>query len=406
MTQAMRMLLAEGLISRDALERALTLKAAHGGTASFHLVEAGAIGADELALFMARRFPLPRWPRQRLGLVPPPALAAIPPALARALRVVPVARSEGALTVAVVDPTERHALDEAARAAGMTVMPVLVSEADMSFALERHYGLEAPPIRPSDEIPLPLTRRVTRKMAVVAEEAAEVAVTPGGDSIAAAVDAIPLVRRTASAAPPSAPAAPAPEAARPAIDSWHSDPAPAPPLLRRQPADAEAGGAEDGPARVRSEGEIVAAIDQAPDRDAVIALALGYLRRFAARAAFFTVKRAEIRGFDIVDEESHRDAARSLWFPLSAQSTLRKVAEERQVHVGPLGGGAADAVLAAALGGRPERVIVVPVAIKGRTVGLLMADGFAEAPPRARLERLSGAVAEAFTRLIAVVREA
>jgi hypothetical protein len=153
--------------------------------------------------------------------------------------------------------------------------------------------------------------------------------------------------------------------------------------------------------RTRSEGEIIAAIGEAVDRDAVVSLAIDYLRRFATRAAFFIVKRDEIRGFDIVDDVGHREAARSFWIPFAAPSTLRRVAEEQHVYSGSLDKTSADAVLSAALGGRPERVIVLPIVLKGKTAGLLMADGFSDAsPPRARLERLCGAVAEAFTKMI------
>jgi hypothetical protein len=399
------MLLAEGLITRDELERALTLKAARGGTASQYLVGAGAIGSEELVRFMARRFPIPRWQRQRVALVPPLVLASIPAALARALRVVPVARREGVLTVAITDPTEGHALEEASRAAGGRIETVLVSEEDMAFAIEHHYGRQSQPLEPNAEIPLPLTRRVTRRMSVVNVDAvAREAASPSGGTIEEAIDAIPLVRRAVTA-PPAVAAPPEP---RPDYDSWHAAPV-APvhePRGEEEEEERPNEAAAPAPARQRSEGEIIAEIGSAADRDAVVALALDYLRRFASRAAFFTVKRGEIRGFDIVDEVGHRDAARSLWIPLAAPSTLRRISEERQVYSGPLDKTTADAVLSAALGGRPERVIVLPIVLKGKAVGLLMADGFQSAvPPRARLERLSDAVAEAFTRLIARGRD-
>jgi hypothetical protein len=405
MTQAMRMLLAEGLISRDELERALTLKAARGGTASRYLVEAGVISSEELVRFMSRRFPLPRWQRQRIALVPPVALAAIPPGLARALRVLPVAQREGALTVAIVDPTERHAIEEAARASGLRIETVLVSEADMEFGLDHHYGPERPPFAPHDEVPLPLTRRITRRMSVVSDGATEPFPEPQpavGES-PEALGAIPLVRKAGTAAaepaPPPAPSIPAPAAQvlpRPEYDSWQTGPAFVIPAVEA---------ASPAPPRSLSEGENIAAIGEATDRDSVVALAIDYLRRFASRAAFFTVKRNEIRGFDIVDESSHKDAARSFWIPLATPSTLRRVAEAGEVYSGPLDRTTADAVLCAALGGRPDRVIVAPIVIKGKAVGLLMADGFTETPPRARLERLADTVAEAFTRLIARGRE-
>ena len=174
-------------------------------------------------------------------------------------------------------------------------------------------------------------------------------------------------------------------------------------VVTSQPVDDVAGEGFDSsaPVRVRSEGEIIAAIGDAPDRDAVVSLALEYLRRCADRAGFFAVKRGEIRGVRIVDDRARNDAARTLFLPLSAPSTLRRVADERQVYLGPLDKTAADAVLSAALGGRPARVLVIPLVLRGKTAGLLTADGFASiVPPRPRLERLANAVADAFSKLI------
>jgi hypothetical protein len=58
-------------------------------------------------------------------------------------------------------------------------------------------------------------------------------------------------------------------------------------------------------------------------------------------------------------------------------------------------------VLAAALGGRPERALILPVTIKDRVVALLYADELAvELPPGQRLVRLAEAVADGFARLL------
>ena len=74
---------------------------------------------------------------------------------------------------------------------------------------------------------------------------------------------------------------------------------------------------------------------------------------------------------------------------------------ERQIHYGPLGSRPADSVLAAALGGKPERAMIVPVTIRGRVVGLLFADRLdISSPPWNRLERLAQAVGENLARLI------
>ncbi len=383
MTQAMRMLLAEGLITADDLERAQALKAAKGGTLSQHLVLTGAVGSEELVRFLSRRFPIPRWPRQRLEVIPPSVVSIVPAAHARSLRVIPVAREGNLLTLATADPTDAHAVNETARVVGAIPAVVLVSEEDLVFALERHYGREAAGDPREDDVPLPLVRRAADRI-------------EAGDT----GEAIPLVRRIERP----------PESSKLDFDTWSTGPSAAITVESNPEAVVTAQPEEDGvgdgfdpsaPVRARSEGEIIAAIGDAPDRDAVVALALEYLRRCADRAGFFAVKRAEIRGVCVVDDRVRNDSARALFLPLSAPSTLRRVAEERQVYLGPLDRTAADAVLSAALGGRPDRVLVIPIVLRGKTAGLLTADGFASiVPPRPRLERLANAVADAFSKLI------
>ena len=383
------MLLAEGLITLDDLDRARAIKAAKGGTLGQHLVLAGAIGSEELVRFLSRRFPIPRWPRQRLEVIPPSVTSTVSAAHARSLRVVPVAREGGVLTLATADPTAAHAINETARALGATPAVVLVSEEDLSFALERCYGPEAAGASRGDDVPLPLVRR-----------AAERPASEGTGGVGGADEAIPLVRRIERPKEPP----------KLDFDTWSTGPAAAiaveetpEAVVTSQPVDDVAGEGFDSsaPVRVRSEGEIIAAIGDAPDRDAVVSLALEYLRRCADRAGFFAVKRGEIRGVRIVDDRARNDAARTLFLPLSAPSTLRRVADERQVYLGPLDKTAADAVLSAALGGRPARVLVIPIVLRGKTAGLLTADGFASiVPPRPRLERLANAVADAFSKLI------
>lgn len=369
----MRMLLSEGLITAEDLDRAQGRAAARGGTLCHRLVESGVIGADELLRFLVRRFPLPMWPRQRLEILPAGALSAVSAAHARALRVLPVASGDGRLTVALADPTDSHAAGETARAAGAPVDLVLVSDDDLSFALELHYGESGEGAQPGDGAPLPLVRRASR-----VDDAAR----------AMEEEAIPLVRRAVK------PVAVAVSDG----DSWSIEPL-SPPAPGPEPGPGPP--REEPPPRELSEGELIAAIGGAKDRGAVIDAALAYLKRFADRAAFFAVKRTEIRGVRIHDDRVRSESAQALFLPLAAPSTLRRVAEERQVYVGALDRTAADAVLSAALGGRPERVLAIPVVVGGRTAGIFLADGFSSVlPPGARLERFSVAVSEALSALI------
>jgi GAF domain-containing protein len=142
-------------------------------------------------------------------------------------------------------------------------------------------------------------------------------------------------------------------------------------------------------------------MNSAYDRDAIIALALEHLMRFAKRAAFMVVKKNEIRGFDITGDLTNREAARSFWVPLSTPCSLCRAAHDKQIHLGPLGRSPADSVLSAALGGRPERALIIPIVIQDRTVGILYADRLdVEVPPWSRLERLAQTMAENLAKIL------
>ena len=147
--------------------------------------------------------------------------------------------------------------------------------------------------------------------------------------------------------------------------------------------------------------DIIGKIKSATERDQVVEYALEYLLLFAERAAFLTVKKDEIRGFDIKGDETNRTAIKSYWIPASADSTFGRTVTEQQIHLGPLGRSTTDAVFSAALGGRPRRVLVIPVVLQHRVVGLLYADNLRiDMPPWNLLERLADVVGAALLNIL------
>jgi hypothetical protein len=532
MSQAARMLVAEGLISREQLDRATMLQATQGGTIDSHLIAAGALTSEQFVRFLVRRFPVVHWPRNRFESLPQHVIDSISPRVAATLRVMPLSRSGNTLVLGLTDPSRNHAIQEVAHYSGTVVQPVVISNTDLAWALRRYYPSVAGDLS-TEEVPVPLTQRVTREFeawgstpppepgaqaiplvnrAVFFEtrplrasgepppdaprSRPPVTVSPirraGGSAagtyglaapparqavttapVRPAVTTTPVrqltgaapARRAAAVPAPSPPAPtapePRPEPPRPAgpavvvdpirtigepprrmsstpppptgYDSWgpghrpdatpsqsprrrgshplsrsrsqrdarpDSRPPPQPPTPPPAPA-AAVTAPEPEQARPLTEGALIAAIDQAGDRDQIIGLALEYLGRFAGRAVFFVVKSSEIRGFDIVGSLTSRDAIRSFWIPTAAPSTLRAVVASAQIHHGPLSDSPADSVLGAALGGKPGVALIMPVTIRERVVGLLYADRLEiDALPWGRLERLTRAVADNLSRLI------
>ena len=96
-----------------------------------------------------------------------------------------------------------------------------------------------------------------------------------------------------------------------------------------------------------------------------------------------------------------RTAIRSYWVPLQSSCTLSRVVQTASIHLGPLGRSPADAILSASLGGRPERVLAIPVIISDRVVGILYADRLkSNIPPWNSLKRLGDVVAVNFARVL------
>lgn len=185
---------------------------------------------------------------------------------------------------------------------------------------------------------------------------------------------------------------PVPQAARSSLFS-----APPPPPESEPPSQPPA----PEPAATQTISEILGAINRTGDRDEIVALALDHLLLFSRRAAFLLVKRNEIRGFEIKGENANRTAFKAYWVPIASASTFRTVATEGEIHLGPLGRTATDAIFTAAVGGRPRRVLVIPVQIQNRIVALLYADNLKiDMPPWNLLERLADVVGGNLERLI------
>jgi hypothetical protein len=150
-----------------------------------------------------------------------------------------------------------------------------------------------------------------------------------------------------------------------------------------------------------SKKEVFVRMGAAKHRDEIIQLVLDYMLGFCDRASFMVVRNQEIRGFEIKGDLTNKSAIRSFWLPLSSPSTLRRVVNNRQIHLGALSGDSADMVLSAAFGGRSTRVLAIPIEIRERVVGILYADKLgSNMPPWDKLMQLASAMGDNFMRLI------
>ncbi len=105
------------------------------------LVERKLLAKKELIAQLAEYFIMPpAFPME--GPVPPEVIAAIPPEVARKYRVIPMARSEDSLSLAIADPLKIDTLDTLKMQLETGIEPMLALGSDIEHALKVYYPTE------------------------------------------------------------------------------------------------------------------------------------------------------------------------------------------------------------------------------------------------------------------------
>ena len=138
------MLVQLGRIDSDQLRAALAHQRQWGGRLGGAIVRLGFLHEPALLGAIGQQLGVPF---VEIGdrEIAPKVLALVPRKVAETRRVLPlelVAEGRrGALVVALADPADLRIIDELAFVTGIAVRPVLVGEADLDHALERHLGI-------------------------------------------------------------------------------------------------------------------------------------------------------------------------------------------------------------------------------------------------------------------------
>jgi len=107
-----------GLISEQQLQHALTTAVQYGGTLIQNLIRLEYLGDDELASFLSSKLKLPMAEKTQFENLPAFITRLVPNDTVVAHRLIPIMLHQGVLHVAMVDPTDRAALEEIAFASG------------------------------------------------------------------------------------------------------------------------------------------------------------------------------------------------------------------------------------------------------------------------------------------------
>jgi type IV pilus assembly protein PilB len=132
------LLIREGLITKEQLEKALQEQRANGTRVGYNLVKLGFIPENELVKALARQYKLPAVDLSKFE-VDPKVLKLVPAELAIKHLVLPLKRDGRTLHVAMADPTNLGVIEDLKFITRYDVNPVLAGEFTLRSLLDKHF---------------------------------------------------------------------------------------------------------------------------------------------------------------------------------------------------------------------------------------------------------------------------
>jgi type IV pilus assembly protein PilB len=132
------LLLREGLITREQLEKALQEQKQNGTRVGYNLVKLGFVQETELTKMLARQFRMPAVDLTKFE-VDPRIAKLIPGDLATKHLVLPLKRDGRTLTVAMADPTNLGIIDDLKFITRYDIFPVIAGEYTLRNSVEKFY---------------------------------------------------------------------------------------------------------------------------------------------------------------------------------------------------------------------------------------------------------------------------
>jgi type IV pilus assembly protein PilB len=136
------LLIGEGLITPDQLQKALAEQKGTSEKLGSVLVRLNLLHEDQLIGFLSRQYGIPSITLSQLD-IDPEVLSLVPAQIAKKYEVLPVRRAGNALTLAMADPTNVFALDDVAFMTNLQVLPVVASQNAIRKAIERNYDVQS-----------------------------------------------------------------------------------------------------------------------------------------------------------------------------------------------------------------------------------------------------------------------
>ncbi|WP_224984911.1 GspE/PulE/PilB domain-containing protein [Geomonas agri] len=449
------MLVQAGKITAAQLDETLKGQAIFGGRFGTNLVEMGYLDELDLAEFLSKKIGVAYAAPAELLDIPPHVIKLIPFDYVKKYKAIPIAINNRKVTLAMVDPTDLHAIDEIAFATGYIIVPVVAAELRIVTAMEKYYGIKrevryisveggsrgrakhhashsaapqpaAPAARVVTATPVPAASKATLEEwpAHLEEEVIDLpmleelsldvldqAETAPAASAAPAAPAAPATEATEAAPAPPVPQPPpaslAPAAA-PVPPAAPTAPAPSPqatePPASQQPATpapeptvlAELYQEQfEEPEQDYSLESVLVGLAEADDRDWIAELITGHLGPQFKRVAFFLLRGGTATGWMARVDNKPVPEFEGLELALNEPSVLNVVHQSKSFFLGPMPPTPGNqAIMEALKGGTPFNNLLVPLLMMGRVVAVLYVGG-GSAPLDEKLPEVQKLIAKA-----------
>src|SRR5512140_329703 len=132
------LLLKEGIITKEQLEKALAEAKSTATRVGYNLVKLGFVPELELTKVLARQYKMPAVDLSKFE-VDPKIVKLVPADLAVKHLVLPLKRDGRTLTVAMADPTNLGVVEDLKFITRYDIFPVIACEFTLKNAIEKHY---------------------------------------------------------------------------------------------------------------------------------------------------------------------------------------------------------------------------------------------------------------------------
>lgn len=321
------LLLREKLITLANLEEALKCQVIFGGRLGTNLIEMGLLEENDIARMLSKKLGVPFLDPPGLMMnIPANVLALIPKEYAAKYQIIPLRLDGRRLTLGMVDPSALKVIDEISFLTGCVIRPMVVPEVRVVLALEKHYQIER-------KLRYIHSSNLIEPKAIVAKE-----------------PEIPI-----------------------ADDAWFEEIEEQ--LDKEPPAQIDAQKQAAFIERYTID-ELSQKLAEAKDRDDIADIIVHYLGQTLVSGAMFLVRGEMALGWKAILRQKPVSGFDLLQIPLDEPSILKTVAETHSYFLGPVPRTPFNSMILQEFGGHlPETVLLVPLIMMGRTVGIIYANG-------------------------------